>query len=161
MGDLKIDTNLLIIAGATFILAIWLVFLTYRQNKIYKRASELFDTDKNGDVYKVLENYLKETKEVEQYAKKMQIEMVKIGRKMQRSIQKTGFIRYNPFGKNDTGGNQSFSVALLDNDDNGFVISSMHAREGTRVYAKQVKDGKSTNTLSAEEEEAMKKAMKE
>ncbi len=102
-----------------------------------------------------------ETKEVEQYAKKMQIEMVKIGRKMQRSLQKTGFIRYNPFGKNDTGGNQSFSVALLDNDDNGFVISSMHAREGTRVYAKQVKDGKSTNTLSAEEEEAIKKAMKE
>ena len=158
-GDLKIDTNFFIITGVSFILIIWLVFLTYRQHKIYKRASELFDTNKNGDVYKVLEEYLHETKEIEQYAKKMQIEMVKIGRKMQRSIQKTGFIRYNPFGKNDTGGNQSFSVALLDNNEDGFVISSMHAREGTRVYAKRVKDGKSTNTLSEEEKEAVKKAI--
>lgn len=160
---MNIDTNtvLMILAAALGILFLWICFLTYRQQKMYKRVGEIFDTSKNGDIYKILEKYLKETKEVENYAKKVEIEMAKISRKMQKSIQKIGFVRYNPFGKNDTGGNQSFSIALLDKDDSGFVITSMHAREGTRVYAKPVSEGKSTNTLSDEENEAIKKATKE
>jgi len=128
---------------------------------MYRRAREIFDTSKKGDVYEILEKYLEGTKEVESYAKNIETEMAKISKKMQKSIQKIGFIRYNPFGKNDTGGNQSFSIALLDNDHNGFVITSMHAREGTRIYAKSVTDGKSANTLSEEETESIKKATKE
>ena len=158
-GDPRIDINLIIIAGVIFVLALWLGFLTFRQNKLYKRLGEFFDTEKNGDVYEILNAYLKDAKEVENYAKKLEIEMVKISRKMQQSLQKIGFIRYNPFGKNDTGGNQSFSVALLNNEDNGFVLTSMHAREGTRVYAKSVEGGNSVNTLSNEEKEAIKKAV--
>lgn len=157
------DTNtvLIFLASVSGILFLWILFLTYRQQKMYKRVGEVFDTSKKGDIYKVLEKYLKETKEVESYAKRIEIEIAKVSKKMQKSIQKIGFVRYNPFGKNDTGGNQSFSVALLDNDDSGFVITSMHAREGTRVYAKSISDGKSTNTLSDEEVEAIKKATKE
>ena len=126
---------------------------------MYRRVGEIFDTSKNGDIYTILQKYLKESKEVEDYAKKLEKEMAKISKKMQKSIQKVGFIRYNPFGKNDTGGNQSFSIALLDNENNGFVMTSMHSREGTRVYAKQVADGSSASTLSAEETEAVKKAI--
>jgi len=159
--NLDTNTTLMILAGALGVLFLWVVFLTYRQQRLYSRAREVFDTSKNGDIYEVLKKYLKETKDVEEYAKKMQIEMAKISRKMQHSIQKVGMVRYNPFGKNDTGGNQSFSIALLDNDNNGFVLTSMHAREGTRVYAKPVSDGKSINTLSDEETEAIKKATKE
>ncbi len=157
------NTNIIIIILAAFVavLMLWVIFLTYRQNKMYKRIGELFDTSKNGDVYEILKKYLDGTKEVGNYAKKLQIEMVKMSKKMQSSIQRIGFIRYNPFGKNDTGGNQSFSIALLDNDKNGFVLTSMHAREGTRVYAKQVRNGASQNTLSKEEEEAIQKAAKE
>jgi len=152
--------NIFLVLAITLpILVLWMAFLTYRQNKIYKKAKMIFDTSKNGDVYDVLKQYLKETKEVEDYAKKLEKEMEKTSRKMQKSIQKIGFIRYNPFGKNDTGGNQSFSVALLDNENDGFVLTSMHSREGTRVYAKQVAKGQSTNTLSAEETEAVKKAI--
>lgn len=157
------DTNtvLIFLASVSSVLFLWTLFLTYRQQKMYKRVGEVFDTSKKGDVYKVLEKYLKETKEVENYAKKVEIEMAKISKKMQKSIQKIGFVRYNPFGKNDTGGNQSFSIALLDKDDSGFVITSMHAREGTRVYAKPISGGESTNTLSDEEAAAIKKATKE
>ena len=160
---MNLDTNtvLMILAATLGVLFLWNCFLTYRQRKMYKRVGEIFDTSKNGDIYKILEKYLKETKEIEGYAKKLEIEMAKISKKMQKSIQKIGFVRYNPFGKNDTGGNQSFSIALLDQDDSGFVITSMHAREGTRVYAKPVSEGKSTNTLSDEETEAIKKATKE
>lgn len=158
-----LDTNtiLIVLAAVLGLLFFWTIYLTFRQQKMYKRVGEIFDTSKKGDIYKILEKYLAETKEVEEYAKKVEIEMAKVSRKMQRSIQKIGFVRYNPFGKNDTGGNQSFSVALLDENNDGFVITSMHAREGTRVYAKPVSEGKSSNTLSEEEIDAVKKAIKE
>lgn len=160
---MNLDTNtLLIVFTAAFgILFLWMAYLTYRQRKMYMRVSEVFNTSKKGDIYQILEKYLKETQEVEKYAKKVEIEMAKISRKMQKSIQRIGFIRYNPFGKNDTGGNQSFSVALLDDDNSGFVLTSMHSREGTRIYAKSISEGKSVNTLSEEEDSAVKKAMKE
>ena len=53
-----------------------------------------------------------------------------------RSFQRVGLVRYNPF--EETGGNQSFALALLDADGDGWVLSSLHARSGTRVYAKAV-----------------------
>ncbi|MGB9680719.1 MAG: DUF4446 family protein, partial [Minisyncoccia bacterium] len=74
------------------------------------------------------------------------------------SIQKIGLIRFNPFA--DTGGNQSFALALLNNFNNGVVISSLHGREGTRIYAKPVIAGKSKYNLSTEEIKAIEKAIK-
>ena len=64
-----------------------------------------------------------------------------------------GLVRYNPF--EETGGNQSFALALLDADEDGFIISSLHARAGTRVYAKALTGGRSEGALSEEEAEAL------
>lgn len=72
------------------------------------------------------------------------------------TIQKTGVVRFNPFG--DFGGNQSFTIALLDNENSGFVISSIFVKEGSRVYAKQITKGVSDHALSNEEQEAIFKA---
>ena len=74
-----------------------------------------------------------------------------------KAIQRTGLVRYNPF--EDTGGNQSFAVALLDQNGDGVVISSLHARQNTRVYAKAVVGGRSEAALSEEEAEALRQAM--
>ena len=75
----------------------------------------------------------------------------------EKTIQKTGLVRFNPF--NDMGGNQSFVIALLDDKNNGFVISSLFVKEGNRVYAKAIKAGKSDHALSNEEKEAIEKAL--
>ena len=75
-----------------------------------------------------------------------------------KTIHKTGIIRFNPF--NDMGGNQSFAIALLNAKNNGFVISSLFIQEGNRVYTKEVKNGKSSHSLSKEELEAIEKAIK-
>jgi hypothetical protein len=74
-----------------------------------------------------------------------------------RSFQRIGLVRFNPF--EDTGGNQSFVLALLDQAGDGFVISSLHARGGTRVYGKAVAKGTSESNLSAEESEALRLAL--
>jgi hypothetical protein len=73
------------------------------------------------------------------------------------NFQKIGFVRFNPFG--DAGGAISFVLALLDADGNGFVISSLHGRDGNRVYAKEVKKGESKSQLTEEEQEAIKQAV--
>jgi hypothetical protein len=75
----------------------------------------------------------------------------------QRTIQKVGVIRYNPFS--DAGGDQSFAIALLDAEGNGLVVSSLHSRTETRVFAKPVRAGRSTYSLSDEEQQAVKKAL--
>jgi hypothetical protein len=73
------------------------------------------------------------------------------------AIQRMGLVRYNPF--EDTGGNQSFAVALLDANGDGVVMSSLHARQNTRIYAKAVVGGRSEAALSDEESEALRQAM--
>jgi len=74
-----------------------------------------------------------------------------------RAIQRVGLVRFNPF--EDTGGNQSFALALIDAAGDGFVLSSLHARTGTRVYAKALLAGRSDAALSAEESEAVRLAL--
>ena len=72
------------------------------------------------------------------------------------SLQKVGVVRFNPF--KDMGGDQSFSIALLDSGNNGLVVSSIYSRDGNRVYTKPIKNGDSEYQLSNEEKEAIKKA---
>jgi hypothetical protein len=66
-------------------------------------------------------------------------------------------VRFNPF--EDTGGNQSFAIALLDALGDGVVISSLHARGSTRIYAKSVRAGRADGAASAEEAQALRQAM--
>lgn len=73
-------------------------------------------------------------------------------------IQKIGLLRFNPF--KDTGGDQSFILALLDGKDTGVVLSGLYSRSGTRWYAKKVKNGKGVeHELSDEEKQAIKEAL--
>jgi hypothetical protein len=74
-----------------------------------------------------------------------------------RSLQHIGLVRYNPF--EDTGSDQSFAIALLDDARDGIVISSLHGRSNTRVFAKPVTGGESQHALSDEETQAIRIAV--
>ena len=74
-----------------------------------------------------------------------------------KAFSRVGLVRYNPF--EETGGNQSFALALLDSNDDGWVLSSLHARSGTRVYAKVIAAGRAETALSEEEAAALRQAM--
>jgi hypothetical protein len=73
------------------------------------------------------------------------------------SIQHIGLVRFNPF--EDTGSDQSFAIALLDDRRDGIVLSSLHGRANTRLFAKPVAGGTSTHTLSDEEAQAIRIAI--
>ena len=80
-----------------------------------------------------------------------------IDARTRRSIQHIGLVRFNPF--EDTGSDQSFAIALLDDARDGVVISSLHGRSNTRVFAKPVSGGESAHTLSDEETQAIRIAV--
>jgi hypothetical protein len=73
-----------------------------------------------------------------------------------RAISRLGLVRYNPF--EDTGGNQSFVVAALDARGDGVILTSLHSRNGTRIYAKGVRSGQPDSSLSDEENQALRAA---
>jgi len=89
---------------------------------------------------------------------KLSQELENLKRESKFSVQRVGIVRYNPF--KEVGSNQSFSIALLDGNDSGVVITSLYSREGNRVYGKPIKKGQSENLLSEEEKEAIEKAKK-
>lgn len=73
------------------------------------------------------------------------------------AVQRVGMVRFNPF--EDTGGNQSFALALLDADGSGVILSSLHARTGTRIYGKSVAAGRAEGAVSDEEAAALQAAL--
>ncbi len=84
-------------------------------------------------------------------------ELKEFKEKSKKDLRKVGIVRFSPFS--EVGGDQSFSVALLDADDNGFVLTSHYLRESNRIYAKPVEKGASKYQLSKEEIEAINKAI--
>ncbi len=82
----------------------------------------------------------------------------KLATQIDLASQKISIVRFNPFG--DTGGDQSFSLAVLDAHNSGYVITSIHGRENTRTYIKPIDLGHSKHTLSKEEKQAIDQATK-
>lgn len=112
---------------------------------------------KGSDIEKILNDYVKGVKNYFDDVEELKKFSAKLFGIAQKSIQKVGILRFNPFG--DVGGDQSFSIALLDSKNNGILITSLFSREGTRVYSKKIKEGKSKYFLS-KEEEVLKKSNK-
>ena len=116
----------------------------------------MFNFFKKDKEPKNLKEVLNQLKDLEKKINGISEELENLKKESKFSVQKTGIVRYNPFS--GIGSNQSFSVALLDGNNDGIVITSLYAREGNRVYGKPVKDGKSEYSLSNEEKRAIERA---
>lgn len=138
------------------LLIVWNVFLHLRLLQIKKRLKIFFNGKKASDLEGVLFEEIKRLKKAEGDIQ----ELFKISKFLEKmasqSVQKVSVIRFNPF--KETGGDQSFVIALLNSKDNGLVISSLFTREGNRIYSKPIEAGQSKYPLSKEELEALKKA---
>jgi len=137
------------IAGLFLAIGGWLVFLTSKYSKIAGKTKVLFDGKISKNLGGQIEEYMLEVRKMSQQVAKSKEDIENVRDIAFSGYQKTGFLRYNPYG--DVGGNQSFSLCLLNGSNDGFVISSIHSREGTRVYGKSIKSGHSDHNLSEEE----------
>jgi len=138
---------------------IWLAILSLFLFRTLRHYQRLTSGITKRDLKTVLEKILKDIKDNGRQIKEVLKKSQEVEEKGAFHIQKIGFLRYNPF--KTTGGDQSFILALLDEYDNGLVITSLHSRETTRIYAKPVKRGEAGNyKLSSEEKRVIKRAKK-
>jgi hypothetical protein len=136
---------------------IWLIGITVIlvfQSNFFRKLSNGVDKE---NLIKVLEKALEQEKINTLTISEIKKEIARIDDAGKFHIQKIGIIRFNPF--KELGGDHSFSVALLDGEETGFLITGLHTRERTRVYLKDIKRGKSEVELSDDEKKALNKAL--
>lgn len=139
------------------LLIIWNIFLHLNISKIKQNQQKLFSGKNGVDLEKTILFHSQSIKELDKDIQDLFGISNQIHSLAAKSVHKVGVVRFNPF--KDLGGDQSFSVALLDGENSGVVFSSLHTREGNRTYAKPVEKGKAVKyPLTGEEQEAIKKA---
>lgn len=142
-----------VLAALIAVSLIWLVGLSawlYNTTRHYQR---LVGKTGRENLKFILEKILADSEATETHIKKVEESLEGLGKKSLGFVQKIGVVRFNPFS--NTGGDQSFALALLDGQDSGIVILSLHGREGTRIYVKPIKAGRSLYELSKEEKQAI------
>jgi hypothetical protein len=150
---------LAVLALAVLGLAGALVWLALRLRKAEARYRMLAEGVDGGNLEALLTAHMTQVRE----ATGRVAELDELSRRLERAsrnhLQRVGFLRFNPF--RDAGGDQSFAVALTDQEGNGVAISSLHSRDVTRVYGKPLAGWTSPYPLTDEEEQAIGKARDE
>ncbi|MCI5917935.1 MAG: DUF4446 family protein [Roseburia sp.] len=155
---LGFDSDYIILGLAGFALIVFILYLVniIQMHKL-KKNYKIFMSGKNA---KTLEDTIKERfeqvdtliSENEQNEKDIEI----LSKAMNTTYQKMGLVKYDAF--NEMGGKLSFSLAMLNAKEDGFIINAMHTREGCYTYIKEIVDGNSIIVLSEEEQEALNMA---
>lgn len=134
---------------------VWLIVLTILLIQMSSHYNKLTKGLSSKTLKSVIENLLKEIDIAQKDIDYLTSRCDKIEKDGLLHIQKIGLLRFNPF--KDTGGDQSFILALVDKNDTGVVISALYSRSGTRWYAKRVIKGLGVeHELSEEEKRALK-----
>ena len=140
-------------AAVVLILLAWLIVLQRRLGQVLAHYHRLTTGVSLGTLPRVLDEHVAAVREATGTVAELSGRTEALEQTLRGAVQHVGLVRYNPFG--DTGGDLSFSLALLNAAGDGVVVSSLYARERTRVYAKPVSNGRSTYHLSDEEEQAI------
>lgn len=159
MADVNglLQSNLALVAGGLGAVVVLLLLVVLVQARRVSRLSRRLDAVTRGEdgtnLQGVLETHLDRVSSMGREVDELAARMAMLEGRGRRAFQGVGLVRYNAF--EETGGNQSFALAVLDADAEGFVLSGLHARSGTRVYAKALTGGRADAALSDEEQQAL------
>ncbi len=145
----------------TFVFALVAIIMAIttlvRTQKILTTTKVLFRGKKGIDLENVILRHDKQLATFDEEIQELFNIANAINNHARKSLHKIGLVRFNPFG--ERAGNQSFALALLNSRGDGVVLSSLHTREGTRIYSKQIIKGQVINNeLTHEEQEAIANA---
>jgi hypothetical protein len=138
------------------VVAVWAFDLQARLRQLERRYEDLFSREEEPSFAGALEQLAARFSKMNARTERLVVGMEDIDRTLVRCVQAVGLIRYSAF--EDTGGDQSFSLALVDGEGDGVVVSALYGRDATRVYAKPVEGWTSSRTLAEEEEQALRRA---
>lgn len=159
LGNIDIGIILLVLAGMILLLYILVIILLVKNGKLKKRL-KAFTKGKDA---KSLEEEIAALFEDNQFIKnnleRHKKDIRSLFKKTEHTYQKMGLVKYDAF--NQMGGKLSFSLALLNEVNDGFIINSVHSVEGCYSYSKEIKAGLCAIALGKEEAEALAIAMRE
>ena len=145
---------LTIILLITFLIVVSL----YRRMKRFEASYVTLQTFISGhQLEALLQEYIQKVTEQDQEFKTCNERLTRMELKMRAGVDRAELLRFKAF--ENVGGDLSFAFALLNQEGSGVVLSAIHSREESRVYAKPVNEGQSTYSLSGEEIEVIAKAM--
>jgi len=152
----------IILSAVNFLLILLLFFMNLANKSKIKKLRAKYNTFMKGlsdrNLEEVIDAYIEEVRGLSAKNKDIEVHLNNIERNLLYTIQKIGIVRFNAF--DNVGSDLSFSIALLDYNDNGIVLSGIYARDSSSTYAKPVASGKSKYQLSAEEIQAIDLARK-
>ena len=154
---IKIEIILVIMLVIILVLIVALVLTIRRLEYINRKYYVIMSGKKGKDFEKIVLTRFKEMDKVKANARRVTSEHKKFKGQLDSCIDKIGLVKYDAF--DNQAGNLSFSLALLNQDNNGVVLNTMHSRQGCYTYAKEIIKGESYIALSGEEKEAIQKAM--
>lgn len=151
-------TVLSYIALAASIIALILGgYAVFASRKMRNLRQFFKDENQPENLEEVVEHIVHKLGQFDNHAEQTNSALDGLSKQLNTATQHVGVIRYD--SNADDGGNLSFSAALLDADQSGIVITSLHGRQNNRIYAKAISQGKSENMLSSEEQEALIQAL--
>ena len=155
---LKTDAYIVVSFILNIIFILLFLYLLFKNAKTQKEYKEFMKKLGNGkDIEQMLNNHLDKVNFVEKQNEEILDYCRKIDSNFTKTISKIGIVRYSAF--RDTGSDLSFTLALLNKNNDGVVLNGIYSREMSNIYAKPVKNAESTYTLSNEEKEAIKQAI--
>jgi hypothetical protein len=145
-----------VVAAAAVLVAV----AAYRRLESVRRAQEvLLGGDGKVDLVDFAVSLQGRVDDVHRVVDELAAALSRVDRRVDSSLSRTALIRYDAY--EDTGGHQSASIALLDSERSGLVLTAIQGRDYARVYVKQLDRGRTSIALSPEEQQAVERAMAE
>ena len=139
------------------ILFVLYVNVTMKYNRLEKQLYDVYAWERWKDTGRKHDVRISDVEAILKYTKQNRTDIQKLNKKMEKSYQKVGIVKYDAF--NEMGGKLSFALAMLDNNNTGWILNAMHSREGCYTYVKEIVKGESYVELAEEEAEALDKAI--
>ena len=157
-GIIDFAGYIIIATSALCLISIIILIITLcKQKKLRRRVDNLTRGKDTESMEDIMLNFFERIESLEDGEKTTRSDIRSIKDNLKITYQKAGLVKYDAF--REMSGALSYSLALLDKENNGVLISSMYSREGCYTYAKEIVNGKSEINLSEEEEEALKQAV--
>ncbi len=159
LGNADIGIFLLIFTVLIFIMLVMIIVLTIEHNALKKRYLRFSQGRDAQNLEKEIGDIFIENAKLRDISEKNKRDIRILYKKQERDFQKVGLVKYDAFSQ--MGGKLSFSLAMLDEKNNGFILNSVHGTDGCYTYSKEIKAGKCNLLLGEEEKNALDMAMQE
>lgn len=156
-GNLDLTYIFIAVFAVLLLLIIFTIVQTVRLSKISKKYKKFMSGKNAKSLEKDIIGLYEDNKFIKASIEKNKKDIEQLYRKFEGAFQKVGIVKYDAF--NQMGGKLSFSLALLDEENNGFILNSVHSTDGCYSYTKEIKNGLCDISLGNEEKQALDIAM--